>query len=424
MSSADIMSDQRPQDNDIDDVDIDDVPFPSQDDFVSTLHSESDCLISPPQNDYLIPDHHSLSHQLELLVTQVAELSAALKLKDDTIADLMRRLSVVEQRLPIGHVSRVDSTWQAKRRLSDKQSSSKKPKKHRAASSRPLHVSYASVASSASPPVILPTASTPSVLPHPLPSAVSATRSKKKKGPKKKPHGEHPDVATTPLTNDPTPATLPATQPVTRPASLAENRSLPPFTSATRIATIPPPSVVLPSAPSTADVPSPSPFPVERNREYEKDQVLIVHGVPEVPNLTDAAQVHSDIQFLTKVFLGILPEDCSLDLRKVQRLGSRDPSRARPLRLIFRSAAQRTLAFMNRAQLRTEFPSVFFHLPMSRAERLRFAALREELKLRRTNGEVGLVIRDGKIVNKTRSFLWYHSVTIRKGPVTHVVASH
>ncbi len=83
--------------------------------------------------------------------------------------------------------------------------------------------------------------------------------------------------------------------------------------------------------------------------------------------------------------------------------------RPRPVKIILGSVEEKQLLVNRRKMLYSVMPDYYFHQSYSRAERLKYRALKEELQFRKDQGEKDLVIKNGTITVKKiphKNFLW------------------
>ena len=133
---------------------------------------------------------------------------------------------------------------------------------------------------------------------------------------------------------------------------------------------------------------------IELKRRDEKKLNIVVFGLPSQTLSGD------DALFMDLVTneLGITPR-----ITKTARLGKGSGGKPPPLLVSLRDEADKRALLSNARKLRSSLiPSVkdnvFINNDLTPLERQHFAALREELKLRKAAGEKDIVIRSGKIV--------------------------
>ena len=129
----------------------------------------------------------------------------------------------------------------------------------------------------------------------------------------------------------------------------------------------------------------------ERDRRKRN---IIVYNLPEKTERAD------DKVKLTEMCKEIT--DVELKITKTFRLGKRVESKHRPLLVGLETEDDRAclLSVAPRLRLSTEFKQVFIALDMTKLERERHKKVVEELKRRRSNGESGIFIRNGNIVQR------------------------
>ena len=157
---------------------------------------------------------------------------------------------------------------------------------------------------------------------------------------------------------------------------------------------------------------------MEQKLRAEKENSLIVFGIPEVPeDVTKEEQMKSDFLMIKNLYSERVPLDCN-DLTQLLRIGNRKPDQPRPIKITFHSLKKRQAVIRNNQNLiidGDEFEEcslancdeegekhqhIFVSTDKTKKQIAEEKKLREELKTRKVQ-EPNLVIRNGKIVDKT-----------------------
>ena len=154
----------------------------------------------------------------------------------------------------------------------------------------------------------------------------------------------------------------------------------------------------------------------EEKRKAAKQRNLIIYGVPE--KSTDSKeQMKEDFNTIRALYENRVPIEAN-EITELIRLGSKENSKIRPIRIALASPEKRLKLLRNNINLRIhdeEFeyceckrePGHHVHVNVTndktKQERETEKALREELYRRRNDGEENIIIKKGKIVKKSRS---------------------
>jgi len=135
-----------------------------------------------------------------------------------------------------------------------------------------------------------------------------------------------------------------------------------------------------------------------KDRESRKFNV-IVHNVPESESTESSACVTHDTNIVGDIANKIGIE--SIDIATTMRLGEKIEGRSRLLKVHLRNLQHKRLLLSNAKKLKGlsgDLQKVYITPDLSRKDRQENKLLREELFRRRSNGELGLIIRRGQIV--------------------------
>lgn len=154
----------------------------------------------------------------------------------------------------------------------------------------------------------------------------------------------------------------------------------------------------------------------EQKRREAKQSSLIIYGVPE-KNIDPTNQMLEDFKTLKLLYsnrINIEKEDIS----HISRLGEIKPNQIRPIKITCTSTEKRRKILINNKGLKLEgddydlcvntdcsyLPGKHAHVYVTtdktKQERVEEGKLRQQLKQRRDAGEVDLIIRNGKIINR------------------------
>jgi hypothetical protein len=157
---------------------------------------------------------------------------------------------------------------------------------------------------------------------------------------------------------------------------------------------------------------SPLDSPVRKNN-YQRDQCIVVKGIPESNNSKPVDQIKDDISVFQSCALSILNDGESIAVIRAFRLGKNASDlKPRPLKIVLENSTQADLLLNRKHLLSTHHRNVFFQRDYPPKERQKYRELYKELMLRRSNGELNLKIRGGKIIY-TRQY-WDAPLLIRK----------
>ena len=153
----------------------------------------------------------------------------------------------------------------------------------------------------------------------------------------------------------------------------------------------------------------------EQARIESKRNNLIAYGLPET-EATKEKQKFSDFNTIKELYQERV-DIKDTDIIDLQRIGKSKENSPRPLRIIFKENELRNEVLKNNKYLKLEgenfkectckFPGQHIHIYITddktKKQQEADKILRDELKQKRQNGEIDLIIRNGKIVSKKRS---------------------
>ena len=155
---------------------------------------------------------------------------------------------------------------------------------------------------------------------------------------------------------------------------------------------------------------------MEQKLRTEKGKSLIVYGIPEEEG-AEEEQMKSDFLIIRNLYSTKVSLECE-DLTQIIRIGNKKPNQTRPIKITFHCMQLRLKVLRNNMNLKLdgdEFEEctstycnetgekhvhIFVNTDKTRKQMDEEKKLREELKTRKEQ-EPNLVIRNGKIVNKT-----------------------
>jgi hypothetical protein len=148
--------------------------------------------------------------------------------------------------------------------------------------------------------------------------------------------------------------------------------------------------------------------PIEQFSEDLRKKTLVLLGVPESDSSDPKIRLKADIDFLQTCLGKVIPAEKNFTIRKVFRVRPRQPNSQFPrlLKVILDCAGDRDLILSRCFLLKGLYPKISVQKDLTLAERQAHKSLVGELKNRTAAGEVGLKIKNGKIVQPQRSFLW------------------
>ncbi|BHF59080.1 hypothetical protein SprV_0100203500 [Sparganum proliferum] len=153
------------------------------------------------------------------------------------------------------------------------------------------------------------------------------------------------------------------------------------------------------------------------NRHLYRKRNIVIKGAPESDSSTAKERIEHDLNLFQTYSNAILQDGECVTVHKAFRLGNADASRGlpRPLKIILANEAQASHLLEGRMALRHSHKEVFFQPDYEPTERHKMRELWTELKRRTEEGEKGLKIKEGKIIQIKRSFLWLTPFVIRAG---------
>jgi hypothetical protein len=149
------------------------------------------------------------------------------------------------------------------------------------------------------------------------------------------------------------------------------------------------------------------------NKLYTSDQCLIIKGIAESHEVDPKARISYDLGQFKECAIALLKKDERIEVLKAYRLGKFEPDgKCRPLKLVLRDENQRNLLLQRKNLLQIHHSSVFFQREYTPKERQKYRDLYQEMQFRISNGESGLIIKQGKVVVRNQPYLWENPVLI------------
>ena len=156
---------------------------------------------------------------------------------------------------------------------------------------------------------------------------------------------------------------------------------------------------------------------VELKLRADKEKSLIVFGIPEQPDAPEGDKMKSDFLTIRNLYSERALLECT-DLTQIIRIGTMKPNQTRPIKITFHSMQKRQEILRNNrslilsgdefeecsdtncAEVGEKHKHIYVSTDKTKKQIAEEKALRETLKARRLQ-DPDLVIRNGKIVNKT-----------------------
>jgi hypothetical protein len=166
------------------------------------------------------------------------------------------------------------------------------------------------------------------------------------------------------------------------------------------------PNIKIPEQPNS--VTAQTCCPIERHSEDLHTKTLVLLGVPESDSIVPKIRLQADIDFLQGCLGKVIPPGKDFTIRKIFRVKPRQTNSNFPrlLKVILDCTEDRDLILSRCYLLKGLYPKISIQKDLTLAERLAHKALVTQLKNRIAAGEVGLRIKNGKIVQTQRPFLW------------------
>ncbi|BHF58028.1 hypothetical protein SprV_0100097700 [Sparganum proliferum] len=158
-------------------------------------------------------------------------------------------------------------------------------------------------------------------------------------------------------------------------------------------------------------------FATTTSARFSRKQNVVIKGAPESTATIPMERVKHDLDLLQVYAKALLRDGESLNVLKAFRMrkiqsASGSTSRPRPLKVILETDAQAQLLLQRKASLRSQHPEVFFQPNYEPKERIRMRELMMDLEKRRSGGETHLQIKNGRIIQVKRTFLWPKAVIL------------
>nr|VZI35512.1 unnamed protein product [Spirometra erinaceieuropaei] len=162
--------------------------------------------------------------------------------------------------------------------------------------------------------------------------------------------------------------------------------------------------------------------PTSRNQDRPlREQCLVIQGLQEPQADTPKERVLADLGLFQGLLNTLLQPDEEISVLKAFRLGKRStepaiPPHPRPLKIVLSCKEHVDLILSRRFRLKYSHQGVFFQPDYTPPERIKRRQLVQELRLRQTNGEQGLVIYNNCIIERPSRFVWTRPVRMSPQP--------
>nr|VZI51737.1 unnamed protein product [Spirometra erinaceieuropaei] len=152
-----------------------------------------------------------------------------------------------------------------------------------------------------------------------------------------------------------------------------------------------------------------------------REQCLVIQGLQEPQADTPKERVLADLGLFQGLLNTLLQPDEEISVLKAFRLGKRStepaiPPHPRPLKIVLSCKEHVDLILSRRFRLKYSHQGVFFQPDYTPPERIKRRQLVQELRLRQTNGEQGLVIYNNCIIERPSRFIWTRPVRMSPQP--------
>lgn len=128
---------------------------------------------------------------------------------------------------------------------------------------------------------------------------------------------------------------------------------------------------------------------------------MVIYGLKELNSDSLREKTEEDLKVTAELLKSVDVSDQHID--KLYRLGKSNGKMDRPLLVCLNSQIKRDQLISSWRNLdRDKRENVYINPDLTFEERKRNKELRDELKERKANGEIGLVVRNGKVVNKSK----------------------
>ncbi len=169
---------------------------------------------------------------------------------------------------------------------------------------------------------------------------------------------------------------------------------------------------------STSARPISQQMPQAKGGLINRKRNIVIKGVPESTAGTPKERWTHDMNLIHTYVDCVLQDEGTIRVNKAFRLGKAEPSRdisssPRPLKVVLDNDDQAALLLGRRMALKNSHKTVFFQPDYEPKERMKMRELRSAMKERMDGGEIGLKIKDWKIIEMKKSHLWQIPVTMK-----------